>query len=68
MALRLAALFARNRSGAALPAMAARFSGTKFHLTLAADWLAQNPLTHTALQHEAKEWKELGISVQVVTE
>jgi exopolyphosphatase/guanosine-5'-triphosphate,3'-diphosphate pyrophosphatase len=68
MALRLAALFARNRSGAALPPMTARFSGTKLHLALPGDWLAQNPLTHTALQNEAKEWKALGISVQLLEE
>ncbi len=66
MALRLAALFYRNRSDIAIPAMQARFSGTKFHLALDHGWLAQNPLTDTALQEEAKQWKELGVSVQVV--
>jgi exopolyphosphatase/guanosine-5'-triphosphate,3'-diphosphate pyrophosphatase len=66
MALRLAALFYRNRSDAELPSMQGRFSGTKFHLILASGWLAQNPLTDTALQEEAKQWKELGVSVQVV--
>lgn len=66
MALRLAALFYRNRSDAELPAMQGRFSGTKFHLILTPGWLAQNPLTDTALQEEAKQWKELGVSVQVV--
>ncbi|MBI3902318.1 MAG: exopolyphosphatase [Nitrosomonadales bacterium] len=65
MALRLAALFYRNRSDAALPVMKGRFSGTKFHLILVPGWLAQNPLTDTALQEEAKQWKELGVSVQV---
>jgi len=68
MALRLAALFYRNRSDAELPAMQGRFSGTKFHLILAPGWLAQNPLTDTALQEEAKQWKELGVSVQVMEE
>ena len=66
MALRLAALFYRSRSDAKLPAMQGRFSGTKFHLILAAGWLAQNPLTETALLEEEKQWKELGVSVQVV--
>ncbi len=65
MALRLAALFYRNRSDAELPAMQGRFSGAKFHLNLAPGWLAQNPLTDTALQEEVKQWKELGVSVQV---
>jgi exopolyphosphatase/guanosine-5'-triphosphate,3'-diphosphate pyrophosphatase len=66
MSLRLAALFYRSRSDARLPAMQGRFSGTKFHLILAPGWLAQNPLTETALEEEIKQWKELGVSVQVV--
>jgi exopolyphosphatase/guanosine-5'-triphosphate,3'-diphosphate pyrophosphatase len=45
--------------------MRGRFSGTKFHLQLSGDWLAQNPLTETALQAEAKQWKSVGISLQV---
>jgi len=66
MALRLAALMYRNRSDAELPAMQGHFSGAKFHLFLTPGWLAQNPLTDTVLQEEAKQWKELGVSVQVV--
>lgn len=66
MALRLATVFYRNRSDAPLPAMRGRFSGTKFHLALQAGWCAQNPLTDTALQEEAKQWRELGVSLQVV--
>lgn len=65
MALRLATLFCRNRSGVKLPEMAGHFSGTKFYLSLQREWLMQNPLTETALQDEAKQWKELGISMQV---
>jgi len=65
MALRLAALFYRNRSDAALPVMKAAFSGGKFQLELARGWLAQNPLTDTALQEEARQWKALDISMQV---
>ena len=66
MALRLAALMYRNRSDAKLPDMQGRFSGAKFHLILTPGWLAQNPLTDTVLQEEAKQWKELGVSVQVL--
>ena len=66
MALRLAALFYRSRSDAKLPVMQGRFSGTKFHLIIAPGWLAQNPLTETALEEEERQWKELGVSVQVV--
>ena len=66
MALRLAALLYRNRSDAELPSMQGRFSGTKFHLALTSGWLEQNPLTDAVLQEEAKQWKELGVSMQVV--
>jgi exopolyphosphatase/guanosine-5'-triphosphate,3'-diphosphate pyrophosphatase len=66
MSLRLAALFYRNRGNIAVPVMQTRFSGTKFHLVLTPGWLAQNPLTDTALQDEARQWKELGVSVQVL--
>ncbi|MEW5903574.1 MAG: exopolyphosphatase [Pseudomonadota bacterium] len=65
MALRLAVLFYRNRTEVALPAMQARFSGSKFNLNLNADWLAQNPLTETALRDEARQWKALGLSLQI---
>ena len=66
MSLRLAALFYRNRSDVELPAMQGHFSGTKFQLALPPGWLAQNPLTDTALQEEARQWKELGMSLQVL--
>jgi exopolyphosphatase/guanosine-5'-triphosphate,3'-diphosphate pyrophosphatase len=65
MALRLAVLFCRNRSGSRLPQMHGKFSGTKFHLALPEDWLSQNPLSETALRGEAKQWKTLEIGVQV---
>jgi exopolyphosphatase/guanosine-5'-triphosphate,3'-diphosphate pyrophosphatase len=65
MSLRLATLFCRNRSGVQLPKMQGHFSGTKFHLSLESGWLTQNPLSETALQEEAAQWKELDISVQV---
>jgi len=65
MAFRLAVLFYRNRSEVELPGIQVQFSGTKFRLTLAQDWLAQNPLSETALGDEAKRWKPLGVSVQI---
>jgi exopolyphosphatase / guanosine-5'-triphosphate,3'-diphosphate pyrophosphatase len=65
MSLRLAVLFYRNRSDIPLPDLHGRFSGTKFHLSIDPDWLAQNPLTETALQDEVKQWKALGIGLQV---
>lgn len=66
MSLRLAVLFYRNRSDIVLPVLHARFSGTKFYLSIDSDWLAQNPLTETALQDEVKQWKSLGVSLQIV--
>lgn len=66
MALRLAIIFYRNRGDVRLPVMQGRFSGTKFHLSLESGWLWRNPLTDTALQEEAKQWREWGVSLQVV--
>jgi exopolyphosphatase/guanosine-5'-triphosphate,3'-diphosphate pyrophosphatase len=66
MSLRLAVLFYRNRSDSSLPNLHGSFSGTKFQLAIDTDWLAQNPLTETALQDEVKQWKTLGISLQIV--
>lgn len=66
MALRLAALIYRNRADVELPAVQGRFSGTKFHLALAPGWLAQNPLTEAALLDEMRQWKGLGVSMQIV--
>ncbi len=66
MALRLAALIYRNRGDVELPAMQGHFSGTKFHLVLAPGWLVQNPLTEAALLEEMKQWKGIGVSMQVV--
>jgi exopolyphosphatase/guanosine-5'-triphosphate,3'-diphosphate pyrophosphatase len=66
MALRLSAVFYRNRSDAELPSMQGHFSGTKFHLILTPGWLALNPLTDTALQEETRQWKNLGVSIQVL--
>jgi len=68
MSLRLAVLFYRNRSDIVLPDLHARFSGTKFYLSVGHDWLAQNPLTEAALQDEVKQWKALGVSLQIDTE
>lgn len=66
MSLRLAVLFYRSRSDSALPVLHGRFSGSKFHLAMDADWLSRNPLTETALQDDVKQWKALGIGLQIV--
>jgi exopolyphosphatase/guanosine-5'-triphosphate,3'-diphosphate pyrophosphatase len=66
MSLRLAVLFYRNRSDVVLPRMAASFTGTKYYLTIDSDWLDQSPLTEVALQEEVKQWKALGVTMQVI--
>jgi exopolyphosphatase/guanosine-5'-triphosphate,3'-diphosphate pyrophosphatase len=66
MALRFAVLFYRNRKDITLPDMRGQFKGNKFNLTLPADWLAQNPLTETALQEEARQWKTLDVPMQII--
>lgn len=66
MALRFAVLFYRNRKDITLPAMRGQLKSNKFNLTLPADWLAQNPLTETALQEEARQWKTLGVHMQLI--
>ena len=68
MSLRFAVLFYRNRSDSLLPPLQCSFSGTKFHLSIDAHWLAQNPLTEAALLEEAKQWKVLGVSMQIVAD
>ena len=66
MSLRLAILFYRNRCDSDLPTLRGRFSDTRFSLSIDKDWLKQSPLTETALQEEMKQWKTLGISMQLV--
>jgi exopolyphosphatase/guanosine-5'-triphosphate,3'-diphosphate pyrophosphatase len=66
MALRLATLIYRSRGDVELPAMQAHFSDTKFYLAFASGWLVQNPLTEAALLEEMKQWKGLGVNMQVV--
>ncbi len=68
MSLRLAVLFYRNRSDIGLPAMQVRCSGMEFHLAIEPEWLAQNSLTESALQDEIKQWKTLGVGLQIPVE
>ncbi len=65
MALRLAVLFYRSRSDVALPDLQVSFSARQFYLGVAADWLAQNPLTEAVLQEEIKQWRELGVNLVI---
>lgn len=68
LSLRLAVLFCRNRSDVPLPVFKGRLSGTKFHIAIDADWLSQNQLAETALLEEVKQWKTLGVGVQIVSD
>lgn len=66
MALRLATLFYRSRGDVLLPDMRALYSDSTFCIAIAPGWLGQNPLTETALLEEMKQWKGLGVSMQVI--
>jgi len=64
-ALRLAVLFHRSRTNASLPELALKARGHSFTLTVAADWLAANPLTETALRDEVKSWRGSGAELVI---
>jgi exopolyphosphatase/guanosine-5'-triphosphate,3'-diphosphate pyrophosphatase len=66
MALRLAVLFHRSRSDVRLPPIEAHYDGKRFQLSLDPEWLADSPLTVEALKEEIKEWKKLGIALDIV--
>ena len=68
MSLRLAVLFYRNRSDIGLPVTQVRYSEREFHLAIEPEWLAQNSLTESALQDEIKQWKTLGVGLQIAGE
>jgi exopolyphosphatase/guanosine-5'-triphosphate,3'-diphosphate pyrophosphatase len=65
MSLRLAALFYRNRSDVDLPDIQLTLTGAKYGLSVSPAWLKLNPLTEAALQEEVKQWKALGVSLQL---
>jgi exopolyphosphatase/guanosine-5'-triphosphate,3'-diphosphate pyrophosphatase len=60
-ALRLAVLFHRNRQDAVLPKLSLDWNGKGFRLRADQEWLAQNPLTESALHAEASYWKDAGV-------
>ncbi|MFN0316095.1 MAG: exopolyphosphatase [Burkholderiales bacterium] len=65
MALRLSVLFHRSRTDVQLPALEAHCDGKRFSLGLNPAWLVANPLTAVALREEAKEWKKVGVALEV---
>jgi exopolyphosphatase/guanosine-5'-triphosphate,3'-diphosphate pyrophosphatase len=66
-ALRLAVLFYRSRTDFVLPEIKLKWHGSSFGLGLSSDWLSRNPLTETALENEAKEWKSAGMRLEIST-
>jgi exopolyphosphatase/guanosine-5'-triphosphate,3'-diphosphate pyrophosphatase len=65
MAFRLSALFHRSRTDVGLPALEAHCDARRFRIGLDPRWLMANPLTSTALQEEVKEWKQLGVVLDI---
>ncbi|MDP2879694.1 MAG: exopolyphosphatase [Sulfuricella sp.] len=65
LALRLAVLFYRSRIDFELPEIRLGWHGSSFELTLSKDWLNRNPLTETALENEAREWKSAGVPLGI---
>lgn len=66
LSLRLAVLLFRNRSDGMDAALSARSDGHAYTLVMEAGWLAQNPLTEAALQEDIKQWKHIGLSVELL--
>lgn len=67
LVLRLAVLFYRSRTDMILPKIQLKLRGNEYRLKIDKKWTEQNPLTENALQAEAKEWKAVGVSLEVVT-
>jgi len=65
LALRLAVLFYRSRMDIELPEISLGWHGSSFELVMSEDWLTRNPLTETALENEAREWKSAGMKLVV---
>ncbi len=65
VALRLAVLFHRSHTDVRLPPVEAHCDGSTFQIALDAGWLASSPLTAAALKEEVREWRKLGVDLQV---
>lgn len=64
--LRLAVLLCRNRRALDHGAVSFQRKPSKVRLTLAPQWLADNPLSEYLLQDEIKQWKAIGRELAVV--
>jgi exopolyphosphatase / guanosine-5'-triphosphate,3'-diphosphate pyrophosphatase len=65
LALRLAVLFYRSRVEIVLPQLDMQWNEAGVELAMSGDWLEQNPLTETALEKEIKEWKGVGMKLEI---
>jgi exopolyphosphatase/guanosine-5'-triphosphate,3'-diphosphate pyrophosphatase len=65
MALRLAALIYRSRADIVLPEIGAVVHDRTSRLGIDRAWLANNPLTVTALQEEIEEWNAAGFKLDI---
>ena len=67
LALRLAVLFYRSRMDFELPEIHLGWQGSGFELAMSKGWLSRNPLTETALENEASEWKNVGVKLGITS-
>ena len=65
MALRLAALIFRSRADLVLPEIGVKAHGRDMRFDIDREWLANNPLTVTALQEEIEEWDAAGFRLDI---
>ena len=65
MALRLAALIYRSRADIVLPEIDAHSGSRSLRLNIDRNWLANNPLTVTALHEEIDEWDAAGFKLDI---
>jgi exopolyphosphatase/guanosine-5'-triphosphate,3'-diphosphate pyrophosphatase len=65
LALRLAVLLNRRRANRAAPPVALSHNDGRFQLAVDRRWLAQHPLSETALDSEVEQWRTIGLKFRV---
>lgn len=60
---RLAVMFNRKRLDEEVPQLGLYWTKSEFQLEVCAEWLAQNPLTASALQNEINLWRDVSITL-----
>jgi exopolyphosphatase/guanosine-5'-triphosphate,3'-diphosphate pyrophosphatase len=63
--LRVAALVYRSRLDLELPRIGCKATDSGYQLAVPSAWLDGHPLTATALEAEAEEWRALGLRLDV---